>query len=399
FFASTTNPYLEKSSAALMAETLPFEPKPDFTVDFSNSLRACSNSVLLAGHTIARTGRKIAIAAADIRETNPFTADAVGIGDGAAAIVLAECDQPVAELKFETTFSFEILDTWRKSADQFLRMTEPHFRFKYGFSDVVTKTFTNFLKSAGMTPDAVHHIAINAPNAKMLLGMLKRVNLSPAPNTLRLYNEIGNTGVSFGLLNFLAELEAAKIGENILWLDYGDGANSLLFQKKAEIDVPQIEKALNEKIYLNSYDQYLRLRNRVKTEEAVFEPFTSAVMNFREKAQNYALMAQQCKTCGDVIYPHERICKKCNTKDNFGLVPIGTEGKIFTFTREYLFPSPEGVTAAASADMTSGVRLFLQITDSDYDRIAVGQTVERTFRKMHDAGGFHNYYWKFRVMG
>lgn len=398
FFASTTAPYLEKSAAALIAETLPFAP-PNFTVDFSSTLRAASNALILAQNFQESGGSKIALTAADIRLADVYSAEERAIGDGAAALVLTSGADSLAVLKYATSTSQEILDTWRKNTDQLLKMTEPHFRFKYGFTDVVTRAFTQFLKQSGMGVGDIQHVAINAPNVKLFLGTLKQINLEPAPLTLRLYQEIGHTGVSFGLLNFLAELESAKVGENILWLDYSDGANALLFRKTQEIEQPQMGKAISEKIYLNSYNDFLRLRNLVVSEAAPMEPFTSAVMNFREKRQNYALMAQRCKNCGEVTYPHNRICRKCNAKDNFEYLPISREGTIFTFTKEYLYPSPEGVAVTASADMDSGLRLFLQVTDSDYDKIEVGQRVRRTFRKLHDAGGFHNYFWKFRVIG
>jgi len=397
FFATTTSPYLEKSSAALMAETLPLT-SPKFTADFSSTLRAASNALILGMHHIQVSGTRIAIAAADTRLADVYSADERAIGDGAAAIFLEEGDHLLAMLKWSVSTSLEILDIWRKPADRFLKITEPHFRLKFGFNDVITNLFKQFLKTSGMAPNDIDHIAVNAPSGKLLMGLLKQVNLQPAPLTLRLYQEIGHTGASFGLLNFLAELESAKVGETILWLDYGDGANALLFQKTGENEYPQMEKAIENKLYLKSYDDYLRLRNLVVSEAAPMEPFTSAVMNFREKRQNYALLAQKCQNCGEVTYPHNRICRKCNAKDTFEYVPISQEGTIFTFTKEYLYPSPEGVAVTASADMDSGVRLFLQVTDSDYDHIAVGQRVRRTFRKLHDAGGFHNYYWKFRVI-
>ncbi|NOY79283.1 MAG: hydroxymethylglutaryl-CoA synthase family protein [Calditrichaeota bacterium] len=397
FFASTTAPYLEKSSAALMAETLPLT-SPQFTVDFSGTLRAASNALILGMHHIQANGARMALAAADTRLADVYSADERAVGDGAAALLLDSGTDHVAELTFATSTSQEILDVWRKPGDRFLKMTEPHFRLKFGFNNVITSLFRQFLKTSGVNPGTIHHIAVNAPNAKLLIGLLKQVNLEPAPLTLRLYQEIGHTGASFGLLNFLAELESAKVGETILWLDYGDGANALLFQKTGEAETPQIERAIGQKLYLKSYEDYLRLRNLVVSETPPMEPFTSAVMNFREKRQNYALVAQKCKTCGEVTYPHNRICRKCNAKDNFEYLPISLEGKIFTFTKEYLYPSPEGVAVTASADMDSGVRLFLQVTDSDYDKIEVGQRVRRTFRKLHDAGGFHNYFWKFRVI-
>ena len=397
FWAGTTSPYLEKSAAALAAETLPFGP-PDFTADFSGSLRAASNALLLSQSFVGGAPKSVALAASDLRQAAPYSDEERSLGDGAVALLLANTAAPVAALVASASTSLEILDTWRKSGDRFLKMTEPHFRLRFGFGDTVARLYGQFQKSTGIALEKIDHFALNAPNEKLLLSTLKRVGRKPAPLTIRLYREIGFTGTSFGLLNFLAELESAAVGETILWIDYADGANALLFRKETAIVEPQLARAIDLKIYLNSYHDYLRLRNLLKTENPPVEPFTSAVMNFREKRQNYALLAQKCQNCGEVVYPHVRICKRCGSKDQFELVPISREGTIFTFTKEYLYPSPEGLAVTASADMDSGVRLFLQVTDTNYEQVAVGQRVRRTFRRLHSAGGFHNYFWKFRVV-
>jgi hypothetical protein len=36
------------------------------------------------------------------------------------------------------------------------------------------------------------------------------------------------------------------------------------------------------------------------------------------------------------------------------------------------------------------------MTDRDLDQLKPDMPVEMTFRKMHDAGGMHTYYWKCR---
>jgi uncharacterized OB-fold protein len=38
--------------------------------------------------------------------------------------------------------------------------------------------------------------------------------------------------------------------------------------------------------------------------------------------------------------------------------------------------------------------MVAQMTDRDINELRVGMPVEMTFRKLFDAGGIHNYYWK-----
>jgi len=52
-------------------------------------------------------------------------------------------------------------------------------------------------------------------------------------------------------------------------------------------------------------------------------------------------------------------------------------------------------------DLEGGGRVFLNVVEIEPELSAghpekISIPVELTFRKMHDAGGFHNYYWKAR---
>ena len=57
------------------------------------------------------------------------------------------------------------------------------------------------------------------------------------------------------------------------------------------------------------------------------------------------------------------------------------------------FPIPYRV---ASIAMDDGSRIFLQMTDRTVDEIELDMPIELTFRKIHDGGSFHNYFWKTR---
>ena len=52
----------------------------------------------------------------------------------------------------------------------------------------------------------------------------------------------------------------------------------------------------------------------------------------------------------------------------------------------------------ASVYLDGGGRLLVQMTDYEPGSVKIGDRVEMVFRKMHDAGGYHNYYWKARPL-
>ena len=61
-----------------------------------------------------------------------------------------------------------------------------------------------------------------------------------------------------------------------------------------------------------------------------------------------------------------------------------------------MFESPDPPTAHAVVDLDGGGRLYLQLTDCDAERVAIDMPLELTFRRLHEGGGFNNYFWKAR---
>ena len=54
-------------------------------------------------------------------------------------------------------------------------------------------------------------------------------------------------------------------------------------------------------------------------------------------------------------------------------------------------PSPPLIATVVDVE---GARLYLQMTDASPKEVQLDLPVELVFRKMHDAGGTPNYYWK-----
>jgi uncharacterized OB-fold protein len=50
----------------------------------------------------------------------------------------------------------------------------------------------------------------------------------------------------------------------------------------------------------------------------------------------------------------------------------------------------------AIVDFEGGGRFQSELTDCEPDKVAIGQDVEMTFRRLFTADGIHNYFWKAR---
>src|SRR2546426_7030344 len=63
--------------------------------------------------------------------------------------------------------------------------------------------------------------------------------------------------------------------------------------------------------------------------------------------------------------------------------------------RSTLFPYTT-LFRSAVIDLDGGGRVYLQVTDAAEGEVKVGAPVELTFRRLHEAGGNRNYFWKAR---
>ncbi|MBZ0254404.1 MAG: OB-fold domain-containing protein, partial [Candidatus Methylomirabilis sp.] len=57
---------------------------------------------------------------------------------------------------------------------------------------------------------------------------------------------------------------------------------------------------------------------------------------------------------------------------------------------------PDPPEIAAVIDFEGGGRMIANVTDTDYRQLKVGDAMEMTFRRLYEAGGIHNYFWKAR---
>jgi uncharacterized OB-fold protein len=182
-------------------------------------------------------------------------------------------------------------------------------------------------------------------------------------------------------------------------VSYGDGADALVLQATPAIEKRRDRRAvrwhLNRRGELPNYDVYIRFRQLLATEhDRRAGAGISATKHFRDRDGDVSLIAQKCRKCGQVQYPNQRVCFTCHAKDEFDghrlSDKIGTV-KSFTFDNFAGSPNPPLVATVTDVD---GARLYIQMTDAVAKEAKLDLPVELTFRKIHDAGGTPNYYWK-----
>ncbi len=111
----------------------------------------------------------------------------------------------------------------------------------------------------------------------------------------------------------------------------------------------------------------------------------------------YALIGSKCTECGMPQLPPQRVCAKCKAFDKMEPYSFARKSaRIATYALDRLAYSLNPPTVNVVLDFDGGGRFLCEMTDCEPDKVAIGDQVEMTFRRLYSADGVHNYFWKAR---
>mgnify|MGYP001081938512 CR=1 FL=1 len=403
YFASTTSAYKEKQASATVATALDLR-RETFTADFSGSLRAGTNAIRAAMDSISSgSARNVLICAADMRLGLPMGEKELSFGDGAVALLLGS-ERVIATIEGSYTISDEIIDIWRLDKDTFVRSWEDRFIREKGYASIIPEAITNALEKYSLTAKEFSKVVFYARDPRDLATVARELGFDiKAQVQDLLYDTVGNTGTALAPMLLVAALEEAKAGDRILFASYGDGCDVYVLKVTPEIENARdrrgVKGHLAAKEMLASYQKYMRWREIIPVEPAARPPLEqpSAVALWRDRKGGLALHGVKCKQCGTPQYPPQRVCMKCQAKDDFEDYSFADrKGVLFTFSHDNLAASIDPPTTVAVVDFEGGGRIVCDMTDRGPQQIKVGMSVEMTFRKIYEVGGIPNYWWKCR---
>lgn len=403
YFATTTPPYKEKQSASIIAAALDLR-EDIIAADFANSLRSGTIAIRVALDAVkAGSAKKVLVIVSDCRIPAPDSAFEPIFGDGAAAFLIGE-DGVVAEIESSYYLTSEFIDVWRLEYDVVPRTWEDRFTLEQGYQPHLQKAFSTLLSTHKLTPKDFTKAAFYAPNARSHAAMVRALKLDAKTQVQDpLFDNVGNTGAALALMTLVGALEEAKPGDRILLGNYGDGADAHIIRVREGIgelkDRRGIKKHLQSKLVLENYGKYVRFRNLMKFEETpMTRPRTSLTAIWRDRNWVYRCHGHQCKKCGKVQFPLQKRCMYCQAEEEFlEEVPLADrKGTLFTYSMDERAAVVDPPNVLAAVNLEGGGRVFSQMTDRDVNNLRVGIRMELTFRRIHDALGVHNYFWKCR---
>ena len=214
-----------------------------------------------------------------------------------------------------------------------------------------------------------------------------------------LIGRLGNAGCAFAPLLLAAALEEARQGDRLLVASYGDGAEALAFTTTEHVGKLEPRRGVSwhlaRRFAIPRYDMYLKARNLQTPEwESAAGPGLSATIHHRERDDDLALIGQQCNACGAIQFPNQRVCESCFAKDDFEPARLSDRiGRVVTYTFDFFFPTPDPPTIVTITEV-DGARLHMQLIETRPEHVKTGMPVAFSFRRIHEAGGRPNYYWK-----
>ena len=405
YFASTTPPYREKQTASLIAQASDLK-RQLFAADFTDSLR-CGTMALQAAMDAVASGsaKRAVVAAADIRIGPPQSSSEQDFGDGAAALLIGD-QGVICEIEGSYSHADDILDTWKTEIDTFTRSWEDRFILSEGYTRNIAEAISGIMQKYSLKPKDIAKVVLYAPDARRHSELARELGFDPKSQVQDpMFKSLGNTGAAFALMMLAAALEEAKPGDRILFANYGDGADAFILRVTNEITKLKVRRGIKghlaSKLELKTYEKYVRFRKLMPLESQARESANAfPPVAWREREQLTSLHGSKCNNCGRTFHPMQRVCIYCGTKDDFVSVPLSDrKGTLYTYCIDNLALSGDPPTVVSKVhleDKVGPIGVYCQMTDRDVGKVAPDMPVEMTFRKMHDAGGMHTYYWKCR---
>ncbi len=408
YFASTTAPFGEKSSAAVVA--MACDVAASRTADFGNSLRAGTTAVAQVFDSLkAGSIQQALVTTADIRRPEPGTILEAISGDGAAALLLGSGERVIAELVGQYHVSDPTIDTWRVRDGRYLQTDDEAYTNQVGYFAMMKQSVAGLLQASGVAAADVKGVAAYVPDGRAYMKMAKQSPLGaafmamgrqgPAPSLLM---QAGNLGTAFAIAQLALLLETAEPGDHIALVGYGDGADAFLFRVTEAIAnrPPKRPTAawLNTKAEL-PYNLALHFRENFQNKPLfppTVDPWTSLPLMYRERDELLRFHAQKCRKCGSVWWPHRPNCYDCGNETDFSAVRLSGKATVASFVAEWAIPTPVPPVGMITADTPEGARITNASTDGDPRGLKVGDEVEFALRIFHTAKGLPHYSWKIR---
>ena len=255
----------------------------------------------------------VLVAAADVRLAAPESELEGVLGDGAAALTIADRDV-IAEFVDAASVAEEFTYVWRTDAQRTAagrrRPLLQHLwirpRCRRG-DPSAARAPASRAEGRSTSWRSTRPTRAPRPTWRSRSASIRKTQLVESLQPRDRLHRLGRAAAAARR----APSTAPQPGQRILVAGYGEGADALLFRATdALADAPRRDRRwrrwLAAKTPLASYEKYLKFRRLIEVEEAT--DVVTNVLEFKELKQDVRLYGSRCRDCGQVQYPMARVC-------------------------------------------------------------------------------------------
>ncbi len=398
WFATADPAYLDKTNATAIHAALRLGVEtPAF--DMVGAVRSGVGAL----RTALETRGPVLVVTSDTRNGAPTGIEEASGGDGAAAALIGDdSDGPViAEYLGGASATEEFIDRWRTPGDRVSKVWEERFG-ETQYLPLGERAWNGALKQAGLSPEQIDRLIVTGLHSRAVRGLAGRLGATNAATVDDLSATVGNTGAAHPLLLLTSTLEDAEPGTVIALVVLADGVEVLLFRATDAISSYRPARSVATQVGAGGdvdYGKFLAWRGMVTLERPRRpEPDRiSASATGRNTEWKYAFVGSRDRATGALHLPPARVSREGGAQDDMEPAPMAdVPGTIASITVDRIAYSPSPPIVFAVVDFDGGGRHAVELTDSDFGSLEVGDRVEMTFRRLFTADGIHNYFWKAR---
>jgi 3-hydroxy-3-methylglutaryl CoA synthase/uncharacterized OB-fold protein len=405
WFSTTAPAYLDKTNATVLHAALRLG-RDVAANDALGSVRSAVGALRAA----LDSSEPALVVAADARTGLPTSADEREGGDAAAALLVGEGSHaaPVlAEYLATASVTEEFLDRWRTPGDARSKQWEERFG-ELHYTALGQEAWKLALDVAGVAAEDVAKVVVSGLHARAVRQVGGKVGAGTGGVADDLTSAIGNPGAAQPALLLAHALEQAEPGQVIALVALADGADVLVFRTTDALSSYRPHRSVGSQVAAGRqglrYLTFLSWKGMVTLEPPRRpEPArASASAAARNDEWKFGFVGSRDRATGAVHLPPARVSYRGGAVDDMAPQPMAdATGTVVTFTVDRLAysPSPPIVFAVVDFDAEDGGgRLPMELTDVAADEVRIGDRVEMTFRRLNQADGIQNYFWKARPL-
>jgi 3-hydroxy-3-methylglutaryl CoA synthase len=404
--ASTSFPFEDRLNSGIVAQALNLGADIS-SLDVGASQRAATAGLAAA---LQSSGGPTLFLASEKRRTKVGSTLEMTSGDGAAALLIGS-GKLIAKFVGAHSRTVDFVDHYRGQGFAYDYVWEERWIRDEGYAKIVPATLAGLFKKTGIEAASIAHFCMPCTLGKVAASVAKKAGIPEAAVRDNLHAVCGEAGTAHALVMLADALAAAKPGERILVVGFGQGCDALLFEATAEL--AKLPPRLGVRGYLarrreeTNYNRFLAFNDLVKLERgmrAELDKQTALSTLYRKRDMILGLVGGRCEKCGTLQFPKSNVCVNpdCNAFHTQTDHPFAEmSGKVNSHTADQLTYSPDPPAIFGMVQFDDGGRLMADFTDVDISEVSVGLKMRMVFRiKDYDSQrGFTRYFWKATPAG